>query len=558
MDYDTKDNAFLADGGADRIVATSHDTDPPTSSIDPQAAVQSDAFLSKLTKWWSDDEEATIRRKLDIRIVATSFVLYLLALLDRSNIGNAKTAGMEASLGMSDAQFQWLLTIFYIAYIIFQFQVLVYKLLPPSVWIAFCVFVWGVAGVCQAATTNWAGMMVARFFLAVAEAGYGTGWALYLSFFYPRTEIGVRFAFFVSGGAISAAVAGSIAYGLVHAHTSLATWRLLFLIEGIPTLLMVPVAYLLLPNSIQSASFLTAREKQIAEARMFRPPPPQPPPPDATAHTTEAHCWITRIKRQINWTQAGSAFLDPTSYISGVLLFIINVGYSSVPVYVPTLVAEMGFGSIKAQGLSAPPYVLAFLVSLLACWLTDRWQIRGPACTLLLLVGAVGYLMLACLRSTAARYIGVWLIINGLFPFIPILYMWLMANQASSESKRGLGLVIFATIGQCGPLLGTHLFPAREKPYYVKGTTVSAGLLLLGVLVSAACSVQFWRINRQRNRADALASVPGDVASAGEVDEEKAAAGELGQGQGRLREADRRKIDVLLHGEQSRYFRYTI
>ena len=73
--------------------------------------------------------------------------------------------------------------------------------------------------------------------------------------------------------------------------------------------------------------------------------------------------------------------------------------------------------------------------------------------------------MLACLRSTAARYVGIWLIVNGLFPFIPILYMWLMANQMS-ESKKGLGLVIFATIGQCGPLLGTHLFPAKDQPYY--------------------------------------------------------------------------------------------
>ena len=53
--------------------------------------------------------------------------------------------------------------------------------------------------------------------------------------------------------------------------------------------------------------------------------------------------------------------------------------------------------------------------------------------------------MLALLRSTVARYVGVWLIINGLFPFIPILYMWLIANQAS-ESKRGLGLVIFGAI----------------------------------------------------------------------------------------------------------------
>ncbi|KAJ1031989.1 hypothetical protein NDA13_002365 [Ustilago tritici] len=533
----------------------------PTQTHD--STLHKDLWLSKFNKWWSDSEEAAVRRKLDLRIVITSFFLYLAALLDRSNIGNAKMAGMERSLGMSDSQFQWLLTIFYIAYIVFQFQVFMYKLLPPRIWITFCVLVWGISGVCQATTQNWAGMMAARFFLGISEGGYGTGWALYLSFFYPRTEIGLRFGIFVSAGAISAALAGSIAYGLVHAHTAVESWRLLFLIEGIPTLILVPITYLVLPNSIQNASFLTAREKAIAEARLFRPPPPEAIEIEETGQVTDPGV-TRRMKEQVSWTKAASAFTDPMSYITAVLFFIINVSYSSVPVYTPTLVSEMGFGSIKAQGLSAPPYAFAFMISITACWLTDRWQIRGPVCTFFLIIGAIGYIMLACLRSTAARYVGVWLIINGLFPFIPILYMWLMANQVS-ESKKGLGLIIFATIGQCGPLLGTHLFPAKEKPYYVKGTATSAALLLFGVIVSAGLSFRFSRINRSRDREDAVMAQSDNNAagaapevkrpSGSEVDEERRA----GVGESTLMsEEEVRKIDVLLRGEESSYFRYTI
>lgn len=549
MAHDTK--------AGDAASSSSHGT--PTHSH--ETTPQKDVYLSKLTKWWSDSEEATVRRKLDLRIVTTSFFLYLAGLLDRSNLGNAKTAGMERSLGMSDSQFQWLLTIFYIAYIVFQFQVFMYKLLPPRIWMTFCILVWGICGICQAATQNWAGMMTARFFLGVSEAGYGTGWALYLSFFYPKTEIGLRFGIFVSAGAISAAIAGSIAYGLVHAHTAVESWRLLFLIEGIPTLILAPIAYFALPNSIQTASFLTEREKAIAEARLFRPPPPEAVEVAETGYASSSGV-TKRMKEQISWTKAASAFKDPMSYITAVLFFIINVGYSSVPVYTPTLISEMGFGSIKAQGLSAPPYVLAFIVSISACWITDRWQIRGPVCTFLLIIGAIGYLMLACLRSTAARYVGVWLIINGLFPFIPILYMWLMANQVS-ESKKGLGLIIFATIGQCGPLLGTRLFPAKEKPYYVKGTAISAGLLLFGVIVSARLSFRFWSINRRRDREDAtMAQADSDAATAdierssgSPVDEEK---GVRIDDSLSMSEADKRKIDVLLRGEDSPYFRYTI
>lgn len=544
MSGNTQDKA--ADASADDDIVSFYGTRSTPSADDAHKT----ACLAKLTKWWSDDEERAVRRKLDVRIVTTSFCLYLAALLDRSNVGNAKTAGMERSLHMSDSQFQWLLTIFYIAYIVFQFQVFMYKLLPPRVWMAFCVLIWGISGICQAATRNWSGMMAARFFLGVSEAGYGTGWALYLSSFYPKTEIGLRFGVFVSAGAISAAIAGSIAYGLVHAHTSIESWRLLFLIEGLPTLVMVPVTYFVLPNSIQSASFLSPREKAIAEARLFRPPPP-----DAidTPAQDRSNAVMRRIKEQINWSKAASALADPMSYMTAILLFVINVGYSSVPVYVPTLIAEMGYGSIKAQGLSAPPYVLAFIVSLVACWFTDRYQIRGPVCTLLLVIGAIGYLMLACLRSTAARYVGVWLIVNGLFAFIPILYMWLMANQAS-ESKKGLGLVIFATIGQCGPLLGTHLFPASQKPYYVKGTAVSAALLLFGVLVSATLSYCFWHINRTRDKRDGL-NASTATAPQLDTDDEKARPAEASR---TMSEADRRKIDVLLRGEESPYFRYTI
>ena len=71
-----------------------------------------DLATAKLTRWWSAEEENRVKRKLDIRILSVSFILYLLAIMDRSNIGNANTAGMSKDLGQTDSQYQWLLTIF--------------------------------------------------------------------------------------------------------------------------------------------------------------------------------------------------------------------------------------------------------------------------------------------------------------------------------------------------------------------------------------------------------------------------------------------------------------
>lgn len=115
----------------------------------------------------------------------------------------------------------------YISYITCQCLLIGYKLVPPSKFMGCCVTIWGIAAILQGAAFNWSGLMAARFFIGMSEAGYGTGVALYLSFFYPRDEIGVRFAGFVVGSTIASAIAGSIAYGLQSAHASIDSWRLI-------------------------------------------------------------------------------------------------------------------------------------------------------------------------------------------------------------------------------------------------------------------------------------------------------------------------------------------
>jgi hypothetical protein len=99
---------------------------------------------------------------------------------------------MSKSLHMSDAQYQWLLTIFYITYITFEWQALMWKLVPPHIWGAFCVLAWGIMSSCMAAVTNWSGAMALRFFMGIHEAGFGPGIPYLLSFFYLRHELGFR------------------------------------------------------------------------------------------------------------------------------------------------------------------------------------------------------------------------------------------------------------------------------------------------------------------------------------------------------------------------------
>jgi sugar phosphate permease len=194
----------------------------------------------------------------------------LVAYLDRSNIGNAKIAGLDTSLKLTSASYQWLLTIFYISYILFEPFALMWKLLPPHLWAAICVFGWGIAAICQAGATSWAGMMAARFFLGMFEAGYGPGIPFLLSFFYLRRELGVRIGVFLSAAPLATCFAGALAYGITSGHPAIQNWQVLFLVEGMPTLVLAVVAYFFLPDSPETARFLTPEEKEVARMRGVR------------------------------------------------------------------------------------------------------------------------------------------------------------------------------------------------------------------------------------------------------------------------------------------------
>ena len=263
---------------------------PPPTATD---LVEDDKDVEKTTEYVHGEEglqqphhhvhpdiEKRVIRKMDLRVVALVSALYVLAFLDRSNIGNAKIAGMSKDLHLGNGnKYQWLLTIFYISYIVFEFQALMWKIVPPHIWLAFCVACWGLFATCQAATTNWSGMMALRFLLGISEAGFGPGIPYLLSFFYLRHEVGFRIAIFLSAAPLATTFSGALAYGCVNVsghfrrslltnfssitsgHSHFPNWRLLFLVEGLPTLLMAPVAFFFLPDTPAEARFLNEEEK---------------------------------------------------------------------------------------------------------------------------------------------------------------------------------------------------------------------------------------------------------------------------------------------------------
>ena len=143
----------------------------------------------------------------------------------------------------------------------------------------------------------------------------------------------------------------------------------------------------------------------------------------------------------------------------------------------------MGFSSINAQGLSAPPYFISFLLVILTTYIADRTQQRGITIVVMSLVGALGYILLAATEKTAPRYSGVFFAAAGIFPCIGNILPWVLNNQGS-DTKRGTGIAILNLIGQCGPLLGTRVYPAKDSPYYRLGMWVCAGFMLFNAFLA--------------------------------------------------------------------------
>ena len=111
------------------------------------------------------------------------------------------------------------------------------------------------------------------------------------------------------------------------------------------------------------------------------------------------------------------------------MYFSANVSYASLPVYLPTILKDMGYSSIHAQGLSAPPYFIAFLFAIITTFLADRTQQRGFVLLITSLVGGIGYIVLATVDTVGVRYFAVFLASAGVFSTIPNILAWTLSTH---------------------------------------------------------------------------------------------------------------------------------
>lgn len=178
--------------------------------------------------------------------------------------------------------------------------------------------------------------------------------------------------------------------------------------------------------------------------------------------------------------------------------FSTNVSFASLPLFLPTIIKDFGiFNSLTSNGLSAPPYLLSFFLIIGVAFLSDRYRLRGPFAAFFALLAAIGYLILALTTSVAPRYFSCFLIVT-VFVTVAVVLVW-NANTNEDESKRAGGVWIVQCIGQCGTVLGTNSFPAKEGPLYRRGMWTGFAFSLLSAVTCATLSFLLWRENKRRD-----------------------------------------------------------
>jgi MFS family permease len=162
----------------------------------------------------------------------------------------------------------------------------------------------------------------------------------------------------------------------------------------------------------------------------------------------------------------------------------------------------MGFSSIDAQDLSAPPSFLSFLTCIFTTWLADRTQQRGLMIITLSLIGATGYALLASVETVGVRYFGIFLATAGVFPSISNILPGVLNNQGS-DTKRDTGIAILNIIGQCGPHLGTRVYPDDEGPRFINGQAIFAAFMFFNAFLALTLRTYLAWQNRKIEKLDA-------------------------------------------------------
>ena len=409
--------------------------------------------------------ESTAYRKVDVRLLPFLFLCYILAYLDRVNVGFAKLQ-MLKDLSMSDAAFATGAGIFFIGYFFFEVPSnVLLKKFGARMWIARIMISWGMISACMIFVKGERSFYAMRFLLGLAEAGFFPGVIFYLTLWYPSKLRASRTAWFVAAIAVSGVVGNPISGWIMDKLSgamNLAGWQWLFLSEGVPSVIVGIWVIFYLDSSIEEAKWLTTQDKVLLTNNLLA----------EDKHKTEH--------------KLADAFKSGKVWVLCAIYFTLMIGLYGIAFWLPTIVKAFGIKGYLGVGLvTAIPYGVAVIGMILLSMHSDKTGERRLHYVFNVTAGAIGLILSGIFASNPTLAI-IFLSIGtlGVIGSMPLFWPLPSAFLAGTAAAAGIGIV--NSVGNLGGYFGPNipiwaklLSSNRSAALYI-----IAGILMIGAFLT--------------------------------------------------------------------------
>lgn len=401
-------------------------------------------------------------RKVTLRLIPFLFVLYIVAWLDRVNVGFAALQ-MNSDLGFSSAAFGFGSGVFFFGYCLFEVPSnLVLHRVGARRWISRIMISWGAISMAMMFVRTTPTFYVVRFLLGAAEAGFFPGVVYYLSHWYPEGQRARAIAAFMTAVPVSGVIGGPLSGALLTLNGlfGLAGWQWLFLVEGIPAILLGVIVLVYLTDRPETADWLSSAEKDWLVSTL------------ATERTSRGALPIGIF----------AALTNPTIWHLGIIFLCAAIGFYGYSFWAPLVVksltgsSDLGVGMILG-GISAVTIILMVLNSAHS----DHTDERPQHVAVPLLISGAGFFGCALLREPILAVFFLALVpIGHCAAYGPF---WSMPSRFLTGASAAAGIALVVTIANVGGLVGPTIIGAMKDHF---GTHGPAFMLLAGCAVVGA------------------------------------------------------------------------
>ncbi len=418
------------------------------------------------------EQASALFSKISWHLLPLLFLCYIIAYVDRINVGFAKLQLREV-LGVNEDIFGVVYGVgaglFFIGYFLFEVPSnLILQRVGARIWIARIMIVWGFVTMTMMFISNTTGFYFVRFLLGIAEAGFFPGVILYLTYWYPAKERAHTVALFYTGSVIAGIVGSPLSGAILglQGKIGLEGWQWLFLLEGIPAVLMGLVVLFVLPNGPRQVRWLSPEEKNWIQFRL-----------DEETALEKGH---TRhlLKEALS---SGRVWLLCLIY------FLMNVGGYGYEMWLPTIIQGFSGMSYVMVGLiNAIPYVVAMVVMLLIGYHSDRTGERRWHIAISAFCAALGFAFSAYLKNPYLAMGALTLALVGIKSTIGPF--WALGTMFLSGTAAAGGIALINSVGNLGGFFGPTLVGIIQDKTGSIATSMwflGGALLLMGLFVLA-------------------------------------------------------------------------